>query len=716
MKTVRETPALTALLERYRTLTEPEILTQEEAEEMLHTEVWRGDWPEVLRLLDQMPGPISHKAARECLSRAVHSAPPEIFSALLDRLPDGEYTESESYSIRWRPDGNTRRHESWEVSVQGTLVMYAAAENKPRHLEALLERGHDVNSASPAAAAALLSAYSQSTVRYGTDFVPFHPFTARPESAIFLRRKGADPDEIPPLEMAGATPLAAAILFGHAECAWLLVEYGAWLLEAPSVSQAMWLALQEKNADYQAARACVLARSGKEQRPVLWALGRSCSPRQLKEVLETWTYPREELSLAARRMLVDFQFQYGSMRDDKQSWKDLCHRLRLIGRACPEALCAPEVIGELLDRCVQENEWMLMPFLPFLEGRTLDLSRLSGSFFWINSPRGKNLMELLASCCTCVMDRDAVPPGTRASTLRLLMKCVTFLPPAVDRGVSTLTVAILQTGSPQLIRQALQQGLIPPEETTEMLLSCQKQLRLPPICRTLLLTVPRPGTPRRLMPRQLVSRWDSSRWFQESVPTDVTTILEEADWERWLYPLLHDQTVFCRVEAAGETWQTDRFFIALCMRGETETAARWLTYMPDELWNTDSIFCADRTFHAVVTPLCAAALAGRTETVRMLLEHGAPAAEERYGNPGVWSARWPESDAQSRPITPLTASLLGGHWETARLLMDHGAACDLRDKEFLEVWGQFRDEDPKETVAPYLGTYLLETGVLRGQL
>ena len=702
--------ALAALLGRYRELSEDAPLTREELEERLHGEVWRGDWDEVLRLLEQFPGNVSREAAGECLCRAVEGAPPEVFEKLLDRLPRGEYAGSWDFPAPWAPNGSARRRYRWEIRVQGTLVLLAAAENRPEHLAALLARGYDVNSASPAAASALMEKFEAGIVLFGSDFSPFQPFTARPVSSLWLQRHNDEPEDIPPLQIDGATPLAAAVLFGSRACARLLVKHGAWLLESPGVSQAMWLAWRERNVDYRAAREEVLARS--REKPVLWALGRTCSPHQLHEVLETWTYSREELSAAARRMLMDFQEQSRLWKEPKRGWEDLCHRLRQVGRACPEALCGRDVIGELLARCAREKAWGLEPFLSILEGQTLDLSCLPCSTIWTGTQEGKNLLETLSAHCTCVMDRDGVLPGRNEAVLRLLIKRVTFLPPAVDGGVSNLTYAILQTGNPRLIRQALRQGTIPPAETTAELLDCQRQLQLPPICRALLLTVPRPGLPDPPKARR-VEDWGPRRWFAEQVPPDVTALLEEGDWDRWFYPLLYEGNHICRVSAVGECWEAHRIFTALCMLGETDVAARWLTYLPEDPRHLDSVFCQRRQLQLMMTPLCAAALTGRTETVRLLLDHGAWAAEERCGYPSLWLLLRQEDDVRPRPFLPLAAALLGKHWETAQLLLDHGAACNLRGPEVRELWHQFHEDTPETAVAPFLGAYLSGEGILR---
>ena len=146
------------------------------------------------------------------------------------------------------------------------------------------------------------------------------------------------------MELDGATPLALAVLMGHQACARILLEHGAWREEAPGVSQVLWMAWRQQDEAYQATRALVLG-WGQPQRPGLWALCRTCTPGQLKTVLETYTYSREELSFAARSMLVAFSHQRELWRDYADGWRDLCHRLYLLGRVSPEALCAPEVCG-----------------------------------------------------------------------------------------------------------------------------------------------------------------------------------------------------------------------------------------------------------------------------------------------------------------------------------------------------------------------------------
>lgn len=206
----------------------------------------------------------------------------------------------------------------------------------------------------------------------------------------------------------------------------------------------------------------------------------------------------------------------------------------------------------------------------------------------------------------------------------------------------------------------------------EVKLFCQKGL--PPISRTLLLTVARPKATDLPMARRLVRR-EASRWFPERVPEDATEILKEGDWTRWFYPLLYEETAVCSVEGKEDTWETYSILLALCMRGETEAVERWLRFCPEEIMNTDSMVLHNGQIRMVVTPLCAAALAGQTDTVRLLLECGAAAAEEQYGRPSaIWSPWEPEGESRIMSITPLTAALMGGHWDTAQFLLNYGTA------------------------------------------
>lgn len=698
--TSETTSNMTTLIQRFATLQVAVSMTQEELEDQIHAEVWRSDWDEVLRLLGLTKGVVSRDAARECILLAVQKAPVEVVRTMLELLPAGEYTGCDAYMVDWSPTGEICRHLKWEVNVQGTMVMHAVAKNRPDVLEVLLNHGFDVNCASAAAAAGLLQDCKEYVTSYGRPFIPYHAYTARPENCVKLLAWDTTPDDIPPMQWKGATPLALAVLLGHVECARILVERGAWLEEAPSVSSAMYLFWREKDPDYQAARAEVLAAGDHARhRPVLWAVGQTCSPQQLKRVLDAWPYKRKELVQAAAAMTRALSYQRELWKTSTDGWQDLCQRMYRIGKHCPEALQAREVIGSFLDYFLRWQGVSIEPLLPFLEGAVLDISEMEGGgLYYLDRPGSRKFFTELAERCQLVMERDAVPSGISDSILRLILKHVRFLPPVTDRGVSALTKRILITGDLRLIRSALKNGLIPSEETTEELLRCQQALKLPPICRSALLTIPRKkAEPKTICPRATDLH---ERWLAEIHPDDTMPILDDEDWKKWLLPTLRRPYGVRTVRALGEEWQMHKTFFAACLEGREDIVEAMLPRMyPEELRNTESMLCSEKNLYITTTPLCAAALAGQTKIVEMLLNNGAPLQEELWGNPSSWIDHWSmEVKENILPLNPVLAAALGGHWDTVEYLLGCGAVCRWSAPEVQHIWKQLHTEELEETV------------------
>lgn len=701
MSSIRETnPNMTTLIQRFATLQVAVSMTQEELEDQLHAEVWRSDWQEVIRLLEAAKGAVSRKAANECAVLAVQKASVGEVSAILNLLPAGEYTECDTYLVDWSPTGETGRLFRWEVSVQGTLLMHAVAKNRPDMVRVLLDRGYDVNCASAASAAALMQDHYEAISGYGRDFVPFHPYMARPENYVQLRKWDADPDGGEVLEWAGGTPLSLAIMLGRAECARVLVEQGAWLEEAPSVSAAMYLFWREKDNDYQAARQAVLSVGDHDRhRPVLWAVGETCSPQQLKTALEAWGYTQQELACAAHRMIVSLRHQRDLWKTYTDGWDDLCRRIYRIGHICPEAIQDRSVIGELLDYFLSWKQVTIEPLLPILEGAVLDISEMRTNLYCLDRPGAKKFFTELAEHCRLVMDRDTIDQGIPISALRLLLQTVTFLPPAAEEGVSGLTKAILRTGDLRLIRKALQNGIISPEESTEELLRCQQALRMPPICRSALLTTPRPKRRESAVCPQYADM--KYRWFAGGEARKRQSILEKPDWEQDFWFTMRNSFREQTVKAVGTEWQLHKTFFAACMEGRADIVERWLRYLPaEELRNIESMYCAEKDAMAVLSPLCAAALGGQTEIVELLLRRGALLQEDISGMPSVYTADWRSDSKENHlPLNPVLAAALGGHWDTVKCLLAHGAAIDWTAEGNQLIWRQFHTEPLPETAA-----------------
>jgi len=112
-------PKMAALLQCVASLQATVSMTQEELEDQLHAEVWRSDWQEVIRLLELAGGTVSRKAANECAVLAVQRASVNEVATVLTLLPEGEYTECDTYLVDWSPTGEVCRRLKWDVMVQG---------------------------------------------------------------------------------------------------------------------------------------------------------------------------------------------------------------------------------------------------------------------------------------------------------------------------------------------------------------------------------------------------------------------------------------------------------------------------------------------------------------------------------------------------------------------------------------------------------------------
>lgn len=692
--------SVTTLMQRWDTLKVVVSMTQEELEDQLHHEVWRSDWEAVLELLRIARDGVSRARANECLTLAVQKAPVEVVAAMLELLPQEEYCECDTYYVDWSPTEEICRRLKWELNVQGTMLMHAVAANRPEVVQLLLDHGYDVNCASEASAEALMKDYYISICNYGRDFLPFHPYTTRPESRVRLQKWDTLPDDTAPVTWEGATPLALAVLMGHEACARVLVERGAWLEEAPSVSAAMYLFWREKDPAYQATRAVVLQEADHARhRPVLWAAGQTCSPQQLKRILEAWDYTPRELVRAARCMMVELNHQRDLWKNYTDGWQDLCQRMYRIGKVCPAALRDKRVIGLFLDHFLRWKGADWQPLLPFLEGEVIDISGMEGGGLYMleNAARMKDFQHL-AQHCRLVMDRDAVPVGLPEKVIRQLIKVVEFLPPVVDVGVSRLSQEILRTGDLRLIRKALQSGLIPPEESTEELLRCQQAQNASPVCRTALLSTLRP---KKVASQKCPQYADiHNRWFGKDSEDRRAPVPERVETMTWSWNHLHRPYRLWTVQVAGREWQLSNTFVAACMGGHLDVVKRWMPYLhPVDLRNTESLLCSEANLHLVMTPLCAAAFAGQGDVVQFLLEQGCEEDAVVRGYPNVCTTCWNSNvKGENLPVNAAFAAALGGHWEVVELLLEQGAACNWASPRARRLWKLFHTEDLEETV------------------
>lgn len=701
-----------------------------EAERELYLAVKRGDLLETARILRQAREPLPQDLAAVCLTKGLFACP-ELFARLLEWCPEREYAGEVLVKIwPWRSPADAV---DWKL--QGTLVTLAAALNKTQHLQMLLERGMDVNSASLAAITALLTLDQARGCGYGESHgFPFPGKNAGIDSWLKVGSSYPSREISACLEICGVTPLAAAVTFGAVECVELLLKRpGIWLTECLSVSAALLLPFREWCDSYR--EACRLVRThgmenGQERRLTLWAAAQNCTTQQLREELARHTYTEEELALAARCVSLE---QYRGMFDsdgDSDQIDRIWGKLTLLEKCCPAAVHTPEISRKLLELVLLYDERTHRSALLALVVRsaqgTADISLAGNSLDVLNRAWLETVLQTLCKHGRCVMDRDAVLFGLNAKNLRVLLKYVEFLPPECREGISGLTCAILFSGDLRLIRKALEKGLIPGEESTEALLQFQKRMDINPAVRALLLCTPREkmGVPELPRLPGMTRRWHGAyRWFAGE---NALSGASNEEWKTRLllpecaetlerYYVLLERTS-CSVEASSTAFpltedkepvlfEASSRPMVMCLLGRIRTALASLDGIIG-LVDVESVRVRGsngKETYLVLTPLCAAALAGQTELVHALLDRGLDANEYDRSRPC-----WVECNGTAIPLTPLLAALLSGHWDTGRLLVERGAVFDLREPLLTKLrtawWTDIKPEDWQEHLSDLISS------------
>lgn len=686
-----------------------EHLRRLDAEEEILTAAGLGHWERVFARLDAMNRPMDRDAAGQCLERALHNAPARVFAELLDRLPGGEYVGR--IRIRRMPKGRRTNH---CTEVRGSLTLLAAACGKKEHLKCLLDRGWDVNSASPDAAYSLRARVSGHYVHQMVMPMPGEPYSARQESMLRVMEVNEVglPAHFCRYTLWGVTPLAAAVACGRTGCARLLMARGAWREEAPSVARVLMTRDRERDKQYQACRRAVLTEGGVPRPMALWAAARVCSPEQLEEELHRCRYSTGELEEVAWELTGDCM-----LSPTRDPWwedrKEDAARLQVLARYAPDVLRQEKQAGMLLRWGIIRDEGgdLLDFLLELLPGR-IDLSLIREGLTLRPARKVSTFLRRVCEGRICVMDRDSVPPHTPPLVLQTLLKYVTFLPPSSARGVSGLSRSLLSSGNLRLIRKALESGAIPPEEDTGDLLRCQEKDGAPKAVRTLLLTARRPGgagvwtEPGNALSGGLRYRWlpEETRSYLALLDRDCPEAEERELVARGLYEGRKKLTW----EAKDGIWHANSPLALMCFAGRSRAVERWVRCCPEvALQEVYTLRPEGKDYELAGTGLCIAAFAGQRQTVEMLLELGAEAEEQHMGMPGLLRFSGGEREL---PVTPLLAALVRGQWETAQLLLDHGAVCDLGQAAVKALWRVFRQDDMTEAVERYLHGYISRRG------
>lgn len=649
----------------------------------------KGDEAHAAPLLDRV-GMLEREAAEECLCAALANCSAELFGALLDHAPRGEYAGV------WPAEAglalSIEELESGAFRVNGTLPTIAAALGKAEHLRLLLDWGCDVNSASPDAATALADKVVIWPSGVQEQLLRGFP-TAYCRSAVGCLRLESN------TILYGATPLAAGVASGSASCVRLLLEReGVWLTETPSVSAA--LALRGKPWDTEAHREChrlVRTRPDGSLRPLLlWAAIRHMNAAALRDELSRCAYGREELIRAALML----------MNDNSRFKKTIWEMLSVLGDRDAAALRDERVRRRMAALIYCDFDGRNEPLPAVAEqalGDTVDLDESTAGAANYSAPVAEQCLKRFGENRRFIMSRDVIcdPSPVTASDLRLFLRHVEFRAPSLPVGVSALTAAILRSGDVRLLRQALGRGLVPAEEPIERLLELAGKNTA---ARSLLLTHPRVSVPCAPAGAERDSYRELSMDEAERVLTDPALramasdalLLRSVDSDQW----------YREGPLSADGFQALNYAALCALRGETDLVLRCALRRDGgtERPNMASGSLTDeRHSNLHMTLLCWAALGGQTETVRALLDAGFDPEERDMGQPSAFDGLFGELLS----LSPLLCALLWERWSTAALLLARGARCDLTSHTVRRAFELIRGGDvPYADIRRELGTYL----------
>lgn len=654
-----------------------------------------GDEEHALACLDRV-GMLDRMQVQRFLTVALRDDSPAFFKRLLGHVPRGEYYWLGPPFLPDDPQG-------FVIQIAGTLPTLAAALDKPEHLRLLLDWGCDVNGASLDAATALAgSGFELPDSRDEPIGVRGVPIAQQDSTAWWRDEKGIR-------SVSGLTPLAAAILLGSVDCTRLLLEReGVWGTETPSVSEALTLRGAPYNTEaHRECRRLVRTRTDGTLRPlVLWAAIRRMDATALRDELCRCEYSEEEIRRAALALTECRTI------DQAERWA----MLSILDGRYPAVLRGERVARALAGLVYCDLGGRREPLPAAAEralGETVDLDASTVGAANYSSMLAELCFERFGGNRKLVMSRDCVCDYETVSArfLRVLFKHVEFRTPSLPLGVSGLTAAILRSGDTQLLRTALNRGLIPAEEPLERLLELAGRNTA---ARSLLLTRSRPSLGCAPAEAERESFRELSVDEAERVLTDPVLRAQASDTLLWqLDKKMLERLVDSKDALSAEGIETLNYAALFALRGETDAVLRLALRRQGDgseraellrVWRADA---PDDDF--ILSLLCCAALAGQTETVRALLDAGFDPEERDMGRP---SEMWDDRGTTVRnyeilALSPLLCALLWERWDTAALLLEHGAACDLTAYTVRRVFESVRGGDvPMANIRRELGSYL----------
>jgi len=628
------------------------------------------------------PAQLKGEEARLCLTAALRSTP-GLFRKVLSRCPQQEYSGKAELTPK---DGT-------QACISGTLLVLAAALNRPEHVKILLELGYDPNSAGAASAAAfddMVFAISNGAAPYGDrcaaggnclNFSGKHSWTLR-----------------------NITPLAAAVACGSREAAAVLLRCrSVWKAESGVVCRAAVSALQMfQNDPRQTLAGMVFGRTrGKGFDPHTFV--RSCD-LQIEyaadfcscELLETQIRSGFCDDTGIRRILKTFE---ETTLHGRSSVRARIRKMNLLAKEVPDVCREPRAAGlflrELARRCAkgQPHQQLLQQWRT-LCGEEGDLTWAGLEMYRMPRANLQTMLRELSEGTRLVMDADSFGVYGREAKGELMdiLSHVELRHNTGLEGISSLAENLIRIGDLRYLRKAAKLGAFAGEDPKALLAHLEqtgknrlRALMLAYSAQTGEAPAPRWKTEhrRRQWSRcREIGRDEYSAWLEtlthEELPEEECLrrlqvmhygTPENDFWQQACTIPVKLPETSCRREIMVSKPEA-----AVICGEQTRPLELMLRYMPETLEQRFHVEFGNRALLDLEgTPLTIAAAAGRCEQVRLLLNAGLDPDETGRGL--LSSLQWFGSDAF--PITPVMAAIYYGEEETARLLLEAGAVCDF---------------------------------------
>lgn len=657
------------------------------------------NYPKAYARMKKLDKPLPAQRAGDCLSAALHCSP-ELFRTVLAHCEPGEYAATE----QWRLDTMFDRY----VNVTGTILTLAAAMDKVKHMRVLLDHGWDVNSASPASAQAL-------SMGLNDQFFGFHwtsnGFGGMSQSRLTL---GAGESNFyqkaiakPQWSFDCCTPLAAAIVCGSVSAVrFLLRQPGVRRESSSAVCVAALAAIHGGTAQRECLRMTFQLKSAvlntrdlsrellSERALDLAVTAEFCTLREFTQRLNGVPCTAEQMRAAAK-VLAD--------QNCKKREQKLLRLLSLHPELGEEQTIRDDVLKLYFHRSGGQRVGAeLLRCWKKLCGEVRDISALPSCCSALDGGSAAScraeLAELSEGGALCAAaDSEWLCAWTSKKQLTALSEYVHFYRRS-HKGISHLAMWILKQGDAKFIKLMTQRGMLDNEPREELLAYAAKE-NGNPMLRAILLATPMNGGEtevREVIPgggafwsgrlermgKEKRQAWAREAWEQ---PLDAAACLERlgfiqnmnfydadsfyVDYDLFggsLWGEAIDGMGFNSVAAAACCGRNPELLrVLLDQKGPICERRTWISLA----WSAQgNAFGARESLNGSM--LCAAAAAGRTEQVRLLLDRGFDPNEadmawrSTYSNGGTFS--------DSHVVTPLYMALEKGHYETARLLRERG--------------------------------------------